>query len=1608
MKRRLLAGVLTFAMMLSLLPTVALAQNDEDPTASTDITMQYDDYYAVEDGARVDLTDAGAVLEFDGSTIHAIGLGTATVSINGEKYTVSVEKAKVNIILVGGQSNATGEYNGNYLVNNQNEFDVAPVECDKGTAYLWGRSATEPAQLTGMLGKGWRSSLAKELYAETHVKTAIVYDNPLTARPGANINEWQDDNTTTNPDVGTSAAMVKACYDYFNNSQYYDVESCGLYWLQGEANASNDPDTYYIAFMNMYNALKATSPVEYCAFLRVRRTTQTGIDYMGPVIAQFQMANDHADMFMATTLTENWVDSDYNTQITVDTSKYQSIDGDSATQEYYKLFGGIHYYQRGYNFIGADAAYQMTKATSSDPENAIIMGDTTGKNNVTLALGSTVEKTKDETTTATKNFMFYAAPGSEASTVSVKVESDGVDITNRVIASTGSSAYLVNMAAIKLCKDPVVTATMKNSAGADLGSVQVRFTTGVAVTPEPDDDAATEGIYYHWDFTDKSTYLAGVEENGDTSTTAPMQIKTAADSGAKGYLIYQGSTNEALSYSSTNGLVRSDAIRDTDSVEYDKAFVINNNQMNQGITVTPENGFLIEFTASTPNSNGIVLGKGSAFVNGGHPLLYFSSNNMTLHSNSWKFNASNAAANRSNLSTYQFLYDGEKLHLKVTDTQSEETVFDKDVTVDGNIADWTINYLFPTFSTNPTNKDKSYLFAGNITDLKIATDAYKTLTITNQDGIDDSFEIVGVTNGQKIPTFENTTFRINTKNNSELANVSAENATLTYDPDTLTYTLNNITGDVTLNIQTQVNYHNWVEVNRTEPTCTAPGSVSYKCSDEGCLATKQETLPALGHKWEEGTVVTAPSGITDGILRYTCSRCQATKDEKIPAASNYYHWDFTDKRAYVSGLNDDGTASTKDQMKIKSASDSPERYWVYSEKYGTEWTSNDTLAYSADNGLTRTGNSDNSFKLQDANGKASIIDMTSKNGFKLQVEMNMTDGGNSFVLGVGGRNTPPWFYRDDQKQLKLGNYINYIHCNVANTANKMTTYTYAYDGTDTYHIHIAQGNDVIYDDDVEMVGRPYENYAWNVLMPCFADTASAAFKGSIKDLKIWTSTNYDVTATAAHASTDIASDATIDADATLKFTVTPDAGYHVTNVTTNSGVVTKNDDGTYTLSYVTDDAQITVIAERHTLSAVAAKATTCTEAGNNAYWTCDTCDKVFKDAAGTQETTVAEETLAASGHQYGTPKYTWSDDGKSCTAEKVCSVCDDKVTETAAITSSVKTAATCTVMGTTTYTADFTDANGFTTQTKDVQDIPMIKHDWSNKDGICAVCHTKCDQVHKPGTTCEVCHKYTSYPYVPGAPTYPATAPAAPNGTVTVTPSNASKGTNVTVTVKPNEGYELGSLAVKDASGNLLPLADLGNGKFSFVMPDGKVSVEAEFVKTAATSFADVPANAYFADAVKWAVDKGITNGLTDTMFGPYESCTRAQIVTFLWRAAGSPEPTSTSTFADVPASAYYAKAVAWAVENGITNGMTETTFAPDATCTRGQSVTFLYRALKGTANGSANFADVASDAFYADAVNWAVANNVTNGTSNTTFSPSTDCTRAEIVTFLYRAYQGK
>ncbi len=247
------------------------------------------------------------------------------------------------------------------------------------------------------------------------------------------------------------------------------------------------------------------------------------------------------------------------------------------------------------------------------------------------------------------------------------------------------------------------------------------------------------------------------------------------------------------------------------------------------------------------------------------------------------------------------------------------------------------------------------------------------------------------------------------------------------------------------------------------------------------------------------------------------------------------------------------------------------------------------------------------------------------------------------------------------------------------------------------------------------------------------------------------------------------------------------------------------------------------------------------------------------------------------------------------------------------------------------------------------------------------------------------------------------------NGTVTANRRYAERGDTVTITVKPDDGFKLDDLTVTDKNGKELKLTDKGNGKYTFTMPAGKVEINATFVKEVETSpFSDVSTSAYYYEAVKWAQEKGITGGIGNGLFGPNQPCTRAQIVTFLWRAAGSPEPKAMSSFADVSTDAYYAKAVAWAVENGITTGTGDGKFSPDATCTRAQSVTFLFRAIGKLVDSKAEFSDVLADSYYANAVAWAVENGVTNGIGDGLFGPDNSCTRAQIVTFLFRAYQGK
>jgi uncharacterized repeat protein (TIGR02543 family) len=247
------------------------------------------------------------------------------------------------------------------------------------------------------------------------------------------------------------------------------------------------------------------------------------------------------------------------------------------------------------------------------------------------------------------------------------------------------------------------------------------------------------------------------------------------------------------------------------------------------------------------------------------------------------------------------------------------------------------------------------------------------------------------------------------------------------------------------------------------------------------------------------------------------------------------------------------------------------------------------------------------------------------------------------------------------------------------------------------------------------------------------------------------------------------------------------------------------------------------------------------------------------------------------------------------------------------------------------------------------------------------------------------------------------------HGSVTVSADEASAGTRITVTVKPDSGYVLDELTITDAKNKDLKVTKRSETTYTFYMADSKVTVDASFIGDGAAEkpdarFDDVSANAYYADAVEWAVSKGITSGTSANTFNPDASCTRAQMVTFLWRANGSPKADRANPFTDVSAEAYYYDAVLWAVEQGITSGTSATTFSPDATVNRGQTVTFLWRA-----NGSPmvdyamSFTDVDANAYYAGAVRWAVSEGITSGTSGNSFSPNADCTRAQIVTFLYQ-----
>ena len=437
----------------------------------------------------------------------------------------------------------------------------------------------------------------------------------------------------------------------------------------------------------------------------------------------------------------------------------------------------------------------------------------------------------------------------------------------------------------------------------------------------------------------------------------------------------------------------------------------------------------------------------------------------------------------------------------------------------------------------------------------------------------------------------------------------------------------------------------------------------------------------------------------------------------------------------------------------------------------------------------------------------------------------------------------------------------------------------------------------------------------------------------------------------------------------------------------------------------------------------------CEEAGSVVY----TATVVFEGKTYTDEKT---EEIPAAGHAYELTGWTW-EGYTAATATFACANdaahvltvaaeitgvrteasgdADPYVVYTAAVTLEGKEYTDTQTRIIHRYTIRFVNADGKELQSGKVEEgtMPVYEGETPTNEGKGAVRFAgwtpKLEPVTGDATYTAVYASAT--PEIPFIPIFRVSVGGTEHGSVSVSPEQAAPGGKVSIEAEADEGYALGSVQVRSASGTLIPVTQNDDGSFSFRQTVGGAQVEVSFRRQGGKLFADVDEGAYYYDAVLWAAQEGITSGTGENSFSPNEGCTRAQIVTFLWRAFGSPEPESTrNPFADVAESAYYCKAVLWAVETGITNGTGENSFSPDAGCTRAQMATLLWRAFDSPEPESMNnpFADVAENVYYYKAVLWAVETGVTNGTGKDSFSPEESCLRCQIVTFLYRAWEGE
>ena len=747
-------------------------------------------------------------------------------------------------------------------------------------------------------------------------------------------------------------------------------------------------------------------------------------------------------------------------------------------------------------------------------------------------------------------------------------------------------------------------------------------------------------------------------------------------------------------------------------------------------------------------------------------------------------------------------------------------------------------------------------------------------------------------------------------------------------------------------------------------TCEEDGKTVYTaaCAFHGkdYTTSKTVTIGATGHDWDGGKVTKEPTCTEKGERTLTCNSCHVTKTRDIAANGHDWEW-IIDKEA----------------TETEAGSKHEECTVCHEKKESVE--------------IPATGQSTGILSISSAEG---------------------VDAGSEVEVRVSIANNPGLW--GGTVKITYDKALEFIDCTGTELLGDSVQFEYSTSGNvitlmwDNSKIQNSTANG-----DLAVI---------KVKVPADA-TVENQYEISFQEVDLWNkdedqleldTTNGTITVNTCVIKASATEGGSIDPSGTVKvkegedkkFTIAVREGYHLKDVTVDGESVGKVT--TYTFSNVHGAHTIAAAFEEHSYTPVVTDAT-CTENGHTTY----TC------ACGDSYT----EVIPAKGHT--------SDGNTDCSKETRCTECHivlKEAGEHAWNEGEVTKEPTCTENGSKLYTC----GNCGATKT---ETIPAA-HKWGQgvvtkeptctEKGVrtytCSVCGaTKTEEIatvaHQYGsdgkcTVCGAAKPAGGGGGGGGGREYDITVEKSAHGTVTAEWESAMKGDTVTLTVKPDKGYKLETLSVAGKGGSVVKVNEK-NGVYSFDMPAYAVVVKATFVEengpAVTNTFVDVKSDAYYYDAVLWAAQNGITGGKDDTHFAPNETCTRAQAVTFLWRAAGSPAPKSTvNPFVDMKPGAYYYDAVLWAVENGITKGTTDTTFSPNATCSRAQIVTFLWRSQKSPAAGTVNpFTDVAAGTYYNNAVLWAVKNGITGGTTATTFSPNNNCTRAQIVTFLYRNVNG-